>query len=249
MDLIICAGQSNMAGRPDVNDGSFDLDVLSSVMFRYHNNFNFGPGDVSDVWVPLCAQYAPDHDYSHFGPELTLAPFLKEVAEKEGRQVAIVKVGLGSTNLSVNWNPNSSSAKAYYGRFKAFVDDAISNLKETHSDLRVRAFFWLQGESDTSSSKTANKYKNNLENFIRTVREDFESPDMLFIAGKIRWPTGKYEDTVNAAIEEVLTSDPKGDWISNDQYQLAEDNHLTAQDMQLCGQLFGEKYINLIQQH
>jgi hypothetical protein len=65
---------------------------------------------------------------------------------------------------------------------------AMQELREQSYKPTIRAMVWQQGEGDArdiAGMKNSNDYGKNLRNFIGRVREQFDSPHMLFIYGYV----------------------------------------------------------------
>lgn len=149
-----------------------------------------------------------------FGPEMALAhsvaPRLKELGVE---RAYFVKFALGSTDLYSNWNPSNSATTGkaseigYYHSFLAFCRESLKALQpDEHTPIKVErplwGMFWLQGESDSSKAKTANAYLSNFKNFVQTVRQDLDCPDLPVVASPVIWK-GKKVHVVNDALKQA----------------------------------------------
>lgn len=105
--------------------------------------------------------------------------------------LCFAKMAMGSTSLAKNWTPanttqNESNWKVqgYYPQFVEFLRvslgmckflavNQLDELKEQfpQGNIKLSGIFWMQGESDSGAAGTANAYANNLELFVKTLRE------------------------------------------------------------------------------
>jgi hypothetical protein len=139
------------------------------------------PG-VGNGWVSLQNGYGYRTD--QFGPELSFGARLHELYPND--QIYLVKLGITSTSLAGPWNPTSG---ATYNLFKTRVNAAVANLVAQHKKPEIAGMIWMQGEEDSVSPANATAYATNLKNFVTSVRDDFDAPDMRFVAGRITYMT------------------------------------------------------------
>jgi hypothetical protein len=75
-----------------------------------------------------------------------------------------------------------------YKEFIRTVEEAIKGLRAFGYEPAIRAMVWQQGEGDArdiAGMENSNNYGKNLRHFIQRVRDQFSSPDMLFIYGYV----------------------------------------------------------------
>ena len=100
---------------------------------------------------------------------------------KERKRLAIVKVAFSGTSLFTDWNPrDAGDAGACYRALIKETKAAFAAAHEKKLEMRLRAFAWLQGESDANASR-APVYEKALAEMIAALRKDLESPQMLIL--------------------------------------------------------------------
>lgn len=199
-DLVVLAGQSNARGNA----------LLSSLASPYEQPY---PGVRFYDSTPLSHRSREWGDLGPvtsfegygFGCEVSLGRDL--AADPGWPNPAIYKCAKGSTNLAVDWAPNTGESwlelRDVYARAQAALPVAGSTLVP-------RAFVWIQGESDSAVLAYANAYEANLTAFIASIRTLFGVPDLGFWIVRLTTPNsfGPYEDTVIAAQNAVAAADP-----------------------------------------
>jgi hypothetical protein len=100
---------------------------------------------------------------------------------------------------------------------------------------------WMQGEYDALNANYAAAYADNLTDFIGAVREDFKSPAMPFVMGRIVVPAFTYRDAVRAAQAEVAGSVPGVVMVDTDGVEMKDDQvHFNSQGLLELGRLFAD---------
>ena len=187
-NVIIMAGQSNMFGpaplTQEIIDKYANVDY-SNVFIKYANiNFDvdangkvlntmstvFSNSDFQKYEVGIGAQ-----GNTYFGPELALAYHLATNPAFAGQQWYIVKYAPAGTALGSQWTSNCSidgKTTTLTNDMLDYVQTAIDSLSDDF-DVHVRSFMWMQGESDASTSASANNYAALEETLVNRVREEF----------------------------------------------------------------------------
>ena len=163
-DIIIQAGQSN-------SDGT-------------------GYGPAENPWIPTENVW-----YLNFDCTLSLAreavngneiqsnyslSFAREYMAKgllaEGRKLLILRTSIGGTGfLDKRWGMTDD----LYLHMMEMIRTALALNKEN----RLVAFLWHQGETDAIYGADFDTHYGNLMGLIRSVREEFQVPQLPFIAG------------------------------------------------------------------
>ncbi len=215
--VYLLAGQSNMAGYQS-GLPSAPYDTTQNVKFwNYDNN----------GWIDL--RPGLGDSANDIGPEVGFGYALKALHPDD--DIYLVKWGVDSTSLAGPWNPNGSGAE--YNTFKSRVNAALNNL--SGESPSVAGMIWMQGESDATSTTTANAYAANLTTLINTVRSDFATPDMPFVLGRITdlsvYPGFPGVTQVRAAQETVPGEVGHAAWINTDDLAInpAAPGHYNAQ--------------------
>jgi hypothetical protein len=101
--------------------------------------------------------------------------------QQSNRPLAVVKVAYSGTSV-LDWDTKTEGSC-----YKALVSEtklAIAKAKEKGITLHIRAFIWVQGESDAKKGYCA-KYKDRLETIITALRKDIGAPNMIALLGLI----------------------------------------------------------------
>ena len=205
IDVYLIGGQSNATGQGYLANLPKDVLPDQRVMLFNSGKPHLNSGGEPNTWVPLRqASESPDR----FGPELGFGNRLQELMSD--RKIALIKHAHSGTNLYIEWNPGKDAADAeHFGpQFKTFVEtveQGIKELRDQSYEPTIRGMIWQQGESDTKSADAAGAYGKNLAHFIARVREQFHSPDMLFVYGYVLPPPNKgpQRDLVRQGEKEV----------------------------------------------
>ena len=148
-----------------------------------------------------------------FGPEIGM---VRTLASKESRSLAVIKTAFSGTSVAGDWNvglPGQADAcyRAMIGETKA----AIASATAKGVTLRLRAFVWVQGESD-ANAKDAPAYVANLSAMLKQLRADLAAPDMLLLLGvNTRFGNGKnpFMPKVVDAQKEVAAALPRARYV------------------------------------
>lgn len=174
--VILLGGQSNASGCS--HDEYLRKNVSEEKYEQYKNGFdnvyiNYLSGARRSNEFVKCATLQGEPE-GCFGPELGLAEKLHELYPD--RTFFIIKCAWGGTNLYDQWLSPTSRGKTgdLYTQFISFVNASIDYLVSKNYDVKVEAMCWMQGESDSFSTKNATDYEKNLTNFISDVRKEFK---------------------------------------------------------------------------
>jgi hypothetical protein len=197
-DLVLIAGQSNAVGF-DADPAGLPVDAADAVVMFWWRCGD-PPPDAHDVtshgWTTLQPQPKGDPmspkagkprqygNFSHaaggFGPEMG---FARALYAQEKKPLAIVKVAFSGTGMTTDWNHRDAGASgACYRALVSETKSAITEATKRGIPLRLRAFVWVQGESD-ASAKCAPEYEKNLGEMIRTLRADLNAPELMALIG------------------------------------------------------------------
>jgi len=148
-----------------------------------------------------------------FGPEIGM---VRTLATKETRPLAVIKIAFSGTSVAADWNVGlPGKADACY---RAMIDEAkaaIASAKSKDVTLRLRAFVWVQGESD-ANAKDAPAYAANLSTMLQRLRTDLNAPDMILLLGvNTRFGNGKnaFMPKVIDAQKEVAAALPRARYV------------------------------------
>jgi hypothetical protein len=186
IDVYLIGGQSNATGQGYMVNIPGDFALDTAVLFFYSEGL--GGGGVSMQWGPLCqASETPDK----FGVELSMGTALKRHCP--GREIALIKHALSGSNLYSQWNPGKDKLDTLnfgpeYRIFIQTVEAGLEGLRASGYAPVIRAMVWQQGEGDAreiAGMENSRNYGKHLRHFIHRVREQLQSPEMLFVYGYV----------------------------------------------------------------
>ena len=229
LDLYVCIGQSNMAGRATLT--SEVMDTLQNV-YLLNDKGSFEPA------VNPLNRYSTirkDMSMQRLGPAYG---FAKEMSREVKRPVGLVVNARGGSSIN-SWLKGSKDG--YY-------EEAISRIRIAAQQGGVlKAILWHQGESDCSNTEA---YKQKLISLMRDLREDLGMPDLPVIVGQIsQWNWTKREaGTVpfNQMIKKVSSFIPYSDWVSSKGlgwYKDEKDPHFNTEAQLLLGKRYAKKVL------
>ena len=197
VDLIIVAGQSNAVGFDTNPDKLPPNDSDKEVLFWWR--CGEPPVDKYDTtskskWTTMKIQHQADrladkknsrksrnfrHTTGGFGPEIGLSRTLLELQPK--KKLAVLKVAYSSTSVT-QWNSSRSNKESCYSALIAETKSAIKSAKKKGLTIRLRAFVWIQGESDSRGDRPA-QYEARLGSMLKALRDDLDTKDMIMLLG------------------------------------------------------------------
>lgn len=252
--LYYLGGQSNMDGYGFVSQLPEEINAPVQGVMIYHGNTAADNTDTDGrgVWSTLQpghgVGFRSDGDTNYysdrFGVELTFAIKLKELFPEEN--IALVKYSKGGSSIDTAvgdrygcWFPEYSRGNGInqFDHFAATVTGALG-FSDIDGDGRKdrlipSGIIWMQGETDAETEYTASVYKNNLAMLMGVIRDQFSSPDMPVVVGRISeshldsdsvvWP---YGDIVRQAQADYTSEDSNAFLVtSTDEYQYSDPWH------------------------
>jgi len=203
IDVYLIGGQSNATGQGYLKNLPPGFAIDQRVLLFNSGRPHLNSGAAPDTWVPLRqASESPDR----FGPEIGFGNRIQELSPNH--TIALIKHAHSGTNLYQQWAPgaNAADTKNQGPQFVIFVQTVEAGLKALREQgyaPTIRGMIWQQGENDAFSGnitadnaavianftqKISAQYGQNLAHFIQRVREQFHSPDMLFVYGYVLPP-------------------------------------------------------------
>lgn len=198
LDLFLCIGQSNMAGR-----GYLRPDVMDTLAHVYLLN---DKEEFEKAVNPLnrYSTIRKEMSMQRVGPSYS---FAKEIARETGNSIGLVVNARGDTSIA-NWEKGNQSG--YY-------DEALKRIKDAMKWGKLKAIIWHQGEANVSSPE---KYKEQLSALVNDLRKDLKIPGLFFVAGEISsWNWTKKEagtGRFNAMLRTVSEFIPNSACISSE---------------------------------
>ncbi|MCA9174006.1 MAG: hypothetical protein KDB14_05915 [Planctomycetales bacterium] len=274
-DVVIVAGQSNAVGfdaNPDTLPPSpWDKQV------RFWWRCGDPPPDTHDStsngWTHLQAQplgatrekSSAPRQYGNFaqanggfGPEIGMA---RELAAG-GDSLAVIKVAFSGTSLDQDWRPGvaapddeaaqfgqqpSSTPGDCYRRLLAEVRAAIAAAKQEDVALRIRAFAWVQGESD-AKPELAERYGSAMQQMIAALRRDLDAPQMaVLLAVNARYSGGSnpHLPEVIRQQQKVANADPLCSYVDTSSASIANRVHYDGPGTLAVGSMFAQALQNI----
>lgn len=264
--VIVLAGQSNMEGNT-WNDGLYAA-IGSEKYQAYVDGFptikiDFscagGSHNSHDKFRTTCLGQGCSID--QFGPEVGLAESLSKLTLTQ--PVFLVKYAVGGTNLYTDWrSPSSGSAGKLYTNLLLFVVAALEEVENLGYAPDIRAFCWMQGESD-SDVNFASSYYERLKDFVGDVRAKLASytsyPDQVIpfvdagISDSSVWPC---YGLINSSKKRFSDENPKKNLYfstidaklsySKEPVSHPDPYHYDSTSEILLGKLFAEQVIPLL---
>jgi hypothetical protein len=239
--LYLLGGQSNMDGRALSKELPKNLQQPNANISIY----------INDSWHDLQPGLNHDRNNDWFGPEITFGP---EMVEATRQNIVLVKYAIGSTTLGNEWHApdtQEQGAGSCYTSFIKAVEEAIASLSLGRK-VEIKGMIWMQGETDAwhADPAWANAYKQNLTDFIHSIRHKFKEPNLPIVIGRISpswtWSGGGHGEIVRQAQLEVSRTMLKVAMIDTDDLSLdADEAHYNASGQIELGKRFAKAMISL----
>lgn len=150
-DLYLLIGQSNMAGRGNIEAQDTITDPNVFMLNK------------AEIWVPAKSPLHFDKSVAGTGLGLT---FGKSMAKESKRKVGLIPCAVGGTSISM-WR-----AGAYDKVTKTHpYDDAIRRTKVALKNGELKGILWHQGEGDASKEKAA-RYEQRFDSLMLNLQND-----------------------------------------------------------------------------
>lgn len=223
MHLFLLVGQSNMAGRGDLEpedeapiEGVFALDA-------------------SGRWVPAVEPLHWDKPVAGVGLARTFAA--EYARRRPGVKVGLIPAACGGSPISA-WAPG----QYYDGTESHPYDDALARARRALRDGELKGILWHQGESDTTP-ELAPAYEAALVELIERFRRDLTAPDVPFLIGQLgEFPGAPWHDAhrqVDRAHQAVAARVPHSAFVPSTGLVSKPDNiHFDAASLRE----FGRRY-------
>lgn len=247
VDLVILAGQSNLAGRAVATVAVPGQAAVDEQIRFYYEVTNTAGGffDSSGQTFGPLQPWRLNASTDNFGPEISLGRGLAEVAQGD---VALIKYAVGGSDIA-RWQPGAVD----YQQLVASVADGVDELTTAGMHVNLLGLVWLQGESDTINSSRAAAYAANLRGFIWSFRSDMNAayPTLGFnalatvLVEPANWKNGANPGAaaasdiavVNQALIDFAATDPHAAYLSTSDFTTFGDGviHFGAVDQLTLG--------------
>lgn len=231
MDLFLLAGQSNMAGRGDVEAIDRIADARISMLDR------------ELTWVPAVDPVHYDKPTAGVGPGRSFAFAL--AARDVGARIGLIPAAVGGSPIS-SWEPGALDRATNTHPY----DDALVRARAAMRDGTLRAILWHQGESDANAAASP-LYAAKLRALITRFRSDLAAPDLPFIIGQLGqfelrpWSADKRRvDSVHRALAVTMSNVA---YVSAEGLRDKGDTlHFDAASARAFGRRYADAYVALI---
>lgn len=232
LDIYVCIGQSNMAGRavlpPELTDTLDNVFLLNS------------DGVFEKAVNPL-------NRYSNIRKDISM----QRLSPAYEFGITISRLTKSDVGLVVNARGGSSINSWIKGSKDGYYEKTLSRIREAMKYGVVKAILWHQGETDCASS---DKYMAKLQKLITDLRTDLGMEDLPVVVGQIsRWDGWTKRPEGTKAFNEMITTVP--DFIPNSGFVTSEgikpykdefDPHFDTGGQLLLGKRYAYKVIDLL---
>jgi hypothetical protein len=230
LHLFLLVGQSNMAGRGDVEPS--DRQPLENVLAV----------NAAGDWVPATDPLHWDKPSAGVGLARTFA--LHYLQSHPGVSVGFIPAAVGGSPIS-SWAPG-----AYYEETKSHpYDDALARARPALAHGTLTGILWHQGESDRSP-ELAPRYERALSELIARFRRDLKAPKVPFLIGQLGQFAGAPWDeqarSIDRAQRQVASSVPLCAFVPSDGLAAKPDNlHFDAPALREFGRRYAAVFAEL----
>ncbi|MAS96992.1 MAG: hypothetical protein CMO55_27690 [Verrucomicrobiales bacterium] len=225
LKVFVFSGQSNMVGMRSVGE------ELPAEMQKPNPKALFWTGT---EWKPIAPGVS---EPKGFGPEIS---FASHYTQTTGETIGIIKHSVGGTPIE-RWQPKEG--KNLYTVLEEKVKAAAKS-----RPIEVVGMLWMQGERDSKDEEKAPLYEARLRMLVEGSREVFESPQMIFIAGRVNPPKDRY-----LYVEEVRKAQSTLDidgytFIDCDDLELGPDKlHFNTKGVEKMGEKFATAMVEQLE--
>ena len=273
--VIVMAGQSNMVGHSVVGD--IDQNLLDKYKQGFDNVkilWSCNPYQSGVVGNETFVSVKPgmgkktatsnNITYEYFGPELGLAAYLAEHYPDE--TFYIIKDASGATTLNAHWYSPSSlgmlsktalPTNSLYAHLLDRVETGMGLLADDGIDARIVSLMWMQGENDSTSMQSVNRYGTLWSNFVKDLKAEWTKKQYLDLtaglstidAGITQRDTWTYHEILNTYKEIYASMSDKSAFIDVSGWAVTKPKdlaHLNSVSMLRLGQEFGVAFDNVV---
>jgi len=192
LDSVLMIGQSNMAGRGELNEVKPIRNPMC-YMLRMGR------------WQPMSEPVNPDRslfDGRYRSGVSLAASFADDYVRQLGRPLGLIPCADGGTTLS-QWMPGEPN-----------YDHAVALTKLALRSSRLTAILWHQGESDCVAEETVRTYRTRFLEMITRLRRDLNAEHVPLILGELpqtigeSWKTQGREAQLNQILRELARELP-----------------------------------------
>jgi hypothetical protein len=220
--LYLLIGQSNMSGRGAVEAG----DTVGNQRILSLNK--------NGEWIIAKDPLHFDKAKTGVGPGLSFARAMLNNLPSDVK-IGLIPCACGGSPIRV-WAPGQ-----FWQQTNSYpYDDAVSRTKLALRNGTLKGILWHQGESDKKPASVA-VYKSNLKRLVSALRDEFEAPEVPFIAGEIG-AFRKNNDLLNNVLHEAKADITFYDVISaTGLMHKGDSTHFDTPSQYILGQRYADK--------
>jgi hypothetical protein len=231
LHLFLLVGQSNMAGRGDVEPG--DREPLAHVLAV----------DARGNWVPAVDPLHWDKPSAGVGLARTFA--LEYLKAHPGVTVGFIPAACGGSPIA-SWAPG----EYFEGTQSHPYDDALARARKALPQGTLVGILWHQGESDRTAA-LAPRYAQALTELIGRFRRELHAPKVPFLIGQLgqfagAGPWDEFARAVDQSQREVALRVPFSAFVSSDGLTSKADNlHFDSRSLREFGKRYAAAFAAL----
>ena len=231
MQLFLLAGQSNMAGRGQVETQD---SIVSQRVLKL---------DRTMQWVPAVDPLHWDKPaIVGVGPGRSFARAL--AARDPNVTIGLVPAAVGGSPIS-SWEPGALDPATRTHPY----DDALARLRVAQKSGTLRAILWHQGESDATPARSV-LYAAKLRALIARFRADAGDPNLPFVIGQLgRFYKPSSDDVrrVDSVHRAIAASVPNVAYVSTEGLRDKGDTvHFDAASARTLGERYAMAYLVMV---
>jgi len=226
LHVFLLAGQSNMAGRGDINTVE-KLRHPDILVFK------------NDKWVEA-EEPLMHNETSNGGIGLAMTIGLELLQQNKNIRIGFVPCAVSGSPLSL-WMPGED-----------FYEYAVHQTKKALSGGKLAGILWHQGETDSKTEATANSYLRRFLEMINALKKELSADDGPVIVGELgefleqRRDKERYFETVNEALQNVPEYLPHSACVGSSGLSDKGDSlHFSAIAQRELGKRYAERYLSL----
>lgn len=226
LDLFLCLGQSNMAGAAPLDKSKGDFDIINDAfLFNSDNHFESAQNGMNRYANILSTTN------QYLGPSFS---FAKKITNKIENEIGLIVNARGGSAIEQWMKDGTNEADTLYAK-------TMERALEAKKWGEYKAVLWHQGEANRNLVAT---YPDKLNNFVTSLRNDLESPELLFVAGEIGQWREDFQD-FNEMIRTINSFVDNAAYVSSDGLTERDLSHFDRESQILLG----ERYADIILQN
>lgn len=221
MKCFLLSGQSNMAGRGNIED----------VPKIFDNRIKMLRGK---KWVVMEEPIHTDSANAGIGPA---ASFASKYVEKFNEPIGLIPCAVGGTSIT-QWQ-----------RGKKLFCDMIENINSIGKDDEIIGVLWAQGETDSRIFDNANNYDVLFMKVLDALCKNYDIKNIPIILSDIpqfyhQNPAYKYSGIVSNKIKEICGGEYLFGFVKTDGLTCKEDGlHYNSKSYRELGNRFFDEYL------